>query len=242
MIRQTLNNIEYFRFEEIKATHFFTTRTVDMHEEKGKDAHLKLARSIDAKYGRIIFPDQKHTAKIDEVNENNFKETFPLTDALITNIPQVALGVVTADCVPILLHDEANGVIAAIHAGWRGTSKEICKKTVAKMVDIYGTDPKKIKAGIGPSISAKIYEVGKEVLESFATTNANYQQFFTKKNNGKFLLDLWAANFYQLVSAGLEKNAIRIANLCTFTQNDLFFSARKEDLNAGRNAAIIKND
>ncbi len=242
MIKQTSNNIEYFRFEEIKATHFYTTRTVDMHEEKGKDAHAKLAQSINAKYGRIVFPDQKHTAKIGEVNEDNYNDVFPMTDALITNIPGAALGVVTADCVPVLLHDEANGVIAAIHAGWRGTSKEICKKTAQKMIDRYGADPKKIKAGIGPSISANVYEVGKEVLESFTTTNANYQQFFSKKNNGKFLLDLWTANFYQLIAAGLEKNAIRVANLCTFTQNDLFFSARKEKLNVGRNAAIIKND
>ncbi len=241
MIRQTINNFEYFRFEEIKATHFFTTRTVDMHEEKGKDAHTKLAQSIHAKFGRIIFPDQKHAAKIGEVTEKNYADIFPKTDALITNIPGAALGVVTADCVPVLLHDEINGVIAAIHAGWRGTSKEICKKTVQKMVEQYHTNPANIKAGIGPSISGNVYEVGKDVFDAFTTTNKSYQQFFTPKNNNKYLLDLWKANEFQLIDAGVKKNAIQISNLCTFTRNDLFFSARKEHLCVGRNAAIIKN-
>jgi len=150
-------------------------------------------------------------------------------DALISATPGQTIGVRTADCVPILLADADGGVIAAAHAGWRGTVAGVVGRTVARMQQDFGSKPGSIRAAIGPSIGKCCFEVGPEVAEQFhAGVNASSH------------VDLVAANFRQLLDAGLHANYVDIAELCTMCGGSLFYSYRRDRELAGRMVAAIR--
>jgi YfiH family protein len=151
-------------------------------------------------------------------------------DAIITNSKGVFPGVGIADCCPILLADPINHVTAAIHAGWKGTVKQIVSKTVEKMRMEFQSNPADMLAYIGPCISQEYFEVGDEVAEQFS-------QDVKVKIKNKFHIDLKKANAIQLQSAGV--NQIEISPYCTIKNNDLFFSFRKENGQTGRMLAVI---
>ncbi len=155
-------------------------------------------------------------------------------DALITNVPGIVLSILTADCVPILLYDKEKDVVAAIHAGWKGTQAHIALKTVQKMHAMYGCDPKDIIAGIAPSIGACCYEVGKDVAEHFF----NVPKSFTAVGD-KYMLDLPYINQQQLLKAGLHEEQIQMSELCTACDVTQFFSYRKEKGCSGRFMSMI---
>jgi YfiH family protein len=161
----------------------------------------------------------------------DYSSAIDNSDALITQHPDILLMVQVADCVPILLYDPVNKVIAAIHAGWKGTVKLIVEKTIKKMVDEFGSDPKDIIAGIGPSVGPCCYEVGKEVIHDAG----NMKEFIDKR--GRF--DLWRANESQLISQGLKRSNIKIASVCTMCNKDIYFSSRASGGNTGRFGAGI---
>ena len=161
---------------------------------------------------------------------------------MITNKSGICLNVMAGDCVPLLFYDPVKKVIAVAHAGWRGSLKRIAQLTVEKMKNQYRCEVSNILVGIGPSISQKNYEVDDKVYIEFEKRFDNLSQIFTESDqNGKYYLDIWEANKQQLISAGLSKENIELSNICTFEQNDLFFSARKGD--KGRfMAGIMLND
>lgn len=192
-----------------------------------------LAQKLGIDASQLVFPRQTHTScvvEIDEIPASELKDT----DALVTNKPGICICVQTADCVPVLLFDPEKRVIAAVHAGWRGTVKKIAAETVQKMVSLYNCDPAKIVAAIGPSISPAVYEVGSEVIEAVQQSIPNSEKVVHKKTNGKHHVDLWAANREVLVESGLKPENIEIAEECSFSDNDRFFSARKEGADTGR--------
>lgn len=157
-------------------------------------------------------------------------------DAIITNKPNVAIGVFTADCVPILIYSKTKSVIAAIHSGWKGTFLEIVYKTIKKIVDIYSVDIKDLKVYIGPHNRECCYEFGKDVAAQF------YEKDIYKNikfyNNGK--LNLEACIVKQLAEVGVLKKNIKSLNICTFC-NDKYelFSYRKQSVNYGRMYSFI---
>jgi len=155
-------------------------------------------------------------------------------DALITNVPGIVLNILTADCVPILLYDKEKEVIAAIHAGWKGTKAQIVSKTVDTMTEIYGCDPKEIIAGIAPSIGRCCYEVGADVAEHFF----DIPEGFTSKGE-KYMLDLPFINKQQLLATGLQENNIEMSHTCTACDVERFFSYRKEQGCSGRFMSMI---
>lgn len=149
-------------------------------------------------------------------------------DAVISDAEGVLAGVKTADCVPILIGDPATGAFAAVHAGWRGTSLSILDKTVAKMKEVFGTDPGNLVAAIGPAAGCGDYEVGVEVIDAFRRTFDYSEELLTPTREGHSLIDLHEANKRQLVSCGVAESRISIAPYCTMRRTDLFFSYRKE--------------
>jgi hypothetical protein len=194
---------------------------------------LLLAEKLMIKPEQLIFPRQTHTncvAEISDIPESEIKET----DALVTNKTGICLCVQTADCVPILLFDHVNNVIAAVHAGWRGTVKKIAEIAVQKMVLKYNSSPENIVAAIGPSIGPEIYEVGDEVVEAVRKWIPNAEILLHKNSSGKFHFNLWEANRQVLLENGLKEKNIEILGECSFTQNNKYFSARKEGLDSGR--------
>jgi YfiH family protein len=155
-------------------------------------------------------------------------------DALITNLKGVVLSVLTADCVPVLLYDKQKGVVAAVHAGWKGTKAQIVSKTVQKMKESYGCDPENIIAGIAPSIGRCCYEVGEDVAGHFFDI---LEGFDTKGE--KYMLDLPFINKQQLLNAGIPEENIEMSHTCTACDVERFFSYRKEQGCSGRFMSMI---
>lgn len=153
-------------------------------------------------------------------------------DALVTDIPGYCLCVSTADCVPVLLYDSQNKAVAAIHAGWRGTVARIVEKTLAVMNRRYNSQGKDIIACIGPSISWEAFEVGDEVYQAFY--DARFDMNLIARKKAKWHIDLWEANRQQLLAYGVKPENIEVSGICTYNNNDDFFSARRQGIRSGR--------
>ncbi len=195
----------------------------------------------------LVLSQQTHTANVVTVTEKNkgtgiFREyDYRDVDGLITNIPGVALVTHSADCCILAFYDPKKRVIAAAHAGWRGTVKEIGKVTVQKMQNEFGSDPKEIIVGIAPSIGKCCYEVDMPVYEKFAALEyLDLQSIFENKRNGKFMLDLWEANKQILKNAGIREENIDITDICTNCYPDDFHSHRATNGKRGVNGLILE--
>jgi polyphenol oxidase len=170
-------------------------------------------------------------------------------DGLITAVPGVMLGVGTADCVPVLLADVSKRVVAAFHAGWRGTVARIVEQGVNRMRQEYGSQPKDLVAAVGPSIGACCYSVGEEVLAEFRSNFSYADELFRNVNHPevsatKVHLDLWEANRRQLLDAGLGEAQITVLGQCTACSRDSqgamqYFSHRAEHGVAGRMLNVV---
>ena len=188
----------------------------------------------------FIVANQTHSDNIKLITKKETKGWQSLSDAiedcdaLITDLKGVVLNVLTADCVPVLLYDPKKEVVAAIHAGWKGTKAQIVAKTVQKMQEVYGCDPKEIIAGVAPSIGSCCYEVGKEVAEHFFDMPESY----TVKGE-KYMLDLPYINKMQLIKAGIPQENIEMSDTCTSCDVERFFSYRKEQGCSGRFMSMI---
>ena len=156
-------------------------------------------------------------------------------DALITNISSTLLGVLSADCVPILIYDSKNHVVSAVHAGWKGTKNKIVIKTLFEMKKRYNSNASDMIIGIAPCIHKCCYEVGEEVAKNFS----DMPKSFKKKENGKYMLDLAYINKQQLLSVGVLGQNIEVSNVCTACQVDSYFSYRKENGCNGRFMSLI---
>ena len=187
-----------------------------------------------------IVADQTHSDNIKLITQKKTKGWESLSDAiedcdaLITDVKGVVLTVLTADCVPILLYEQKKEVVAAVHAGWKGTKAQIVSKTVRKMTEMYGCDPKDIIAGVAPSIGRCCYEVGEDVAAHFS----HIPEGFTPVGK-KFMLDLPFINKQQLLNAGLQEENIEMSHTCTACHVDRFFSYRKEQGCSGRFMSMI---
>jgi purine-nucleoside/S-methyl-5'-thioadenosine phosphorylase / adenosine deaminase len=167
----------------------------------------------------------------------------PKADAIISNDPRAAIAVRVADCVPILLAAESGRVVAAVHGGWRGTSRRVALATIESMQSRYGVRPEQIVAAVGPCIGPCCYEVGEDTKHAFRAAGHHRQmleRWFRPQASGKFLLDLWLATRDQLEGAGVHPRNIHVAELCTKTHADVLHSYRADGADAGRMAAVIK--
>ena len=184
-------------------------------------------------------------------------------DGFLTNVPGLLLSIQTADCVPVLLFDPVKRVVGAFHAGWRGTAKRIVEKGVGAMRVHFESDPKNIRAAVGPAIGCCCYAVGEEVIDEFHSQFEYAASLFSEvfdddpikrkypmlfltarapghSNLGPQIhLDLIAANRRQLLDAGVRKQNIWSANLCTGCNPNRLFSYRKEAGFTGRMMAVI---
>jgi polyphenol oxidase len=193
---------------------------------------------IDAE--KLIIPYQTHGTKILEIDDSFFQlsqyektQSLNGIDALFTHLKNVCIAVTTADCVPLLFFDPQKQVIAVAHAGWRGTCSKIAEKTVQRLIDKFDCNPADILAVVGPSISSKVYEVGKEVVDSFENAGFEISRIVTIRNHS-FYLDLWKANQLSLQSVGVLLDHIEISGICTHTEHERFFSARRLGVKSGR--------
>ncbi|MFW2588652.1 peptidoglycan editing factor PgeF [Sagittula sp. SSi028] len=147
----------------------------------------------------------------------------PQADALVTATPGVALGILTADCQPVLFADVENGVIGAAHAGWRGARDGVLEATIDAMTDL-GAERDCIVAVIGPSISQGAYEVGPEFLDNFMQEDPDNSRFFANGTGDRMLFDLPAYGLHKLRAAGVAAEWTRH---CTYSDPDRFYSFRR---------------
>jgi YfiH family protein len=176
---------------------------------------------------------QVHSDRV--VNANGLRDSEEEGDALITDQTGKAIGVRTADCVPILLLDAKNRALAAVHAGWRGTAADIVGHTLTSMRTAFRSNPADVYAAMGPCIRACCYEVREDVAARFAALFPEWGA----EDRATRQLDLIEANHRQLVAAKVPPEQIFDSGLCTTCQTAQFFSYRREPQNPGRMLASI---
>uniref|UniRef100_UPI003217182C peptidoglycan editing factor PgeF n=1 Tax=uncultured Draconibacterium sp. TaxID=1573823 RepID=UPI003217182C len=230
--------IHYKVFEPFTTILAFTTTRLTLDIENVRFSNnsgnrAKLAKAINVDAEKLVFPKQTHTSCVAEIHSLN-ENTIDQTDALVSNKPGICLCIQTADCVPVLLFDPVKQIVAAIHAGWRGTVGKIVQNTVERMIQNYNSLPENILAAIGPSISPEIYEVGDEVVEAAKKTIPNAETALHKNHSGNYHFNLWEANRQLLLQKGIPEKNIEIKEECTFTEKTKYYSARRDGINTGR--------
>ena len=210
--------------------HFFTTRKFSFDETTpfgSKDMFI----TINQVHGDDLYIIDKSVEKV-----TGLKKTEAQTqgDAIITNQRHIGIGVVTADCVPALIYDPVQSVIAAVHAGWKGTVKGILSKVICQMAYRFNCNVEDIIVGIGPAIGACCYAVSETVTEPLKSTNPEWGRYLKPDEDGKAKLDLAALNIRQIEDAGVLTKNIFNLGLCTSCNGELFFSYRRDGVGTGR--------
>ncbi|MCM8778469.1 MAG: peptidoglycan editing factor PgeF [Candidatus Omnitrophica bacterium] len=217
----------FLRWKDFPLSAFFSSRELDFRQEKNYEY---LCQKLGIERKDLILPEQRHSFHIEVIDFNWKKKKF-VADALITQKPNIALAVLTADCFPVFLYEPIKKVIGIVHAGWRGTKAEILKKTIIKMQECFSINPGDLEIAFGPGIRECCYEVKDDLREYFFR--------HIQEREGKLFLNLKSANFEQLQSSGIKRENIIDSEFCSLCQNRDFFSFRKEGENSGRTVSVI---
>jgi YfiH family protein len=203
------------------------------------DDWKSVAEAFGISPARLVTVNQVHGDTIVRVEEANYEGIRSVeADAMITGERGIAIGVETADCVPLLLVDPVTPAIAAVHAGWRSTVQQIVQKTVTNMQDEFGSDPGRMIAAIGPAIGPECYEVDEPVMGPVREKFSFWQEVASPRGNGRWSLDLVGLNRRELMQAGLSAVNVYSFGLCTSCMVDLFYSFRREG-RTGRMLSVI---
>ena len=186
----------------------------------------------------LILPRQTHTANVAIVERSDAGLPLPDIDALVTADTTIAIGVNTADCVPVVLSDPGVGVIAVVHSGWRGTVARITANAVEKMMTL-GAKPVNIHAAMGPSICTDCFEVGNEVVQAFRQTFPDVGGIVTC-GYAKPHISLGAAIAATLRECGVRNENISLPTHCSRCESDRFFSARRLGIHSGRTLTVAR--
>ena len=197
----------------------------------------------------VIQGHQVHGSRVAIVERPGMtREELEGYDAFVTNRPGVAIGVRTADCVPVLLYDPVERVVAAVHAGWKGTVLHISEGALEAMGQEFGSRPAELRAVIGPSIGPDSFQVGEEVAEKFKEAGFPMDEIWSFRGpgdgspmSGGHHIDLWKANRWLLEQLGIPPESIEVLGIDTYTTESLF-SARREGVTCGRiiNSIMLK--
>ena len=180
-----------------------------------------VTKKMGIKKGKLILMHQTHSSKVVEIKKNNYKKKI-IADAMITKMKGLALGVVTSDCVPIILYDIKNEIVGCIHAGWKGAFLDIIKNTISKIKKI--SSDNKIYACVGPCIGKKSYEVDNNFYKMFVAKSKNNKIYFSNKNKAKKLFNLRKFVTNKLVKANIKVDQVYRD---TFVEKSNFFSYRR---------------
>lgn len=261
------NHVPYIQFKNLSATgivkHGFSTRkggvstgifsSMNLNFKRGDDPdavlenYRRMAAALNMRVEDMVLSDQTHTTNVRVITEEDRgkgilrPQDYSDVDGMITNVPGIVLVTSYADCVPLYFVDPVRKAIGLSHSGWKGTVGHIGQKTVWKMHEVYGSEPKDIVAAIGPSICQSCYEVSDDVAEAFRAnfTADEATDILLDKGNGKYQLDLWKANWYVLTDAGILPEHLSVTDLCTACHPDLLWSHRKTNGQRGGLSAFL---
>ena len=228
------------------APHLFTTRQLSLVSPKDL---MRLAESVGA--GAVAMAKQVHGRTVVVVCDGDgAPAAMPEADAFVSSSRDVAVAIRVADCVPLLMADRHRGVVAAVHAGWRGTAARAAVAALDVLEREFGSKPADLVAAIGPSIGPCCYEVGTELVDAFAA--AGHERYLIdrwflapapprgSRERPKLRLDVAGANRDQLVLAGVPEEQIFSSGLCTAMHLDVLTSYRAEKDAASRLAGVIR--
>ena len=246
-------------------THLFSTRlggvstgvysSMNLSFTRGDDPacvsenYRRIAALMDTEPSRMVMTYQTHTDNLRIVTETDagkgvvIPKDYTDVDGLITDRPDLTLGVYIADCVPVLLADPVKRVVAAIHSGWRGTALGIGKKAVDLMEQKFGCQREDLYAAIGPSVCKNCYEVSEDVIEAMKKQihGEDMQKICIRgKEPGKYQLDLWETNRLILQYAGIKPEHMDCTDVCTCCHPEELFSHRKMGDQRGNLGAFIR--
>ena len=216
-----------------------------------RDNFIRFGRASGIPAEQMVLSQQTHTTNVryctpEDGGKGIMRERgYTDIDGLYTDHRQVGLVISFADCVPVFLADPGNRVIAAVHSGWRGTVGQIGTKMVRLMGERFGCRAQDIYAHIGPSICQDCYEVDEPVIARFRDVYGSDQmgrlilQNDEQKRTGHYQLDLWQANRFNLLDAGVPDDHITVTNLCTCCNPDLIFSHRATGGRRGVTVGVI---
>ncbi|HUL75756.1 MAG TPA: peptidoglycan editing factor PgeF [Vicinamibacteria bacterium] len=210
--------------------HGFEQRAPGHGAESRDECLARVGRAL-AGCGRLLVLKQVHGARVAEAPWTG----APEADAAVAAGAGWLLGIQTADCLPVLLVDPGRRLVAAAHAGWRGTRAGVAARAVEALV-VRGSEAKDLVAAIGPGIGPCCYEVGREVRAAFGASSA---EDFRPGPNGRPYLDLRAANARQLLRAGVRAEAVHHVEQCTRCRPDLYHSYRRDGRTAGRMISFV---
>ncbi len=254
MLRQQNGDLGYYRFASLacyeEVVHGIFTRlggispppfaSLNVSVSVGDEAEAvaanrrRICQTLALDDGGVVTARQVHGAQVFEVQDG---EQHPTADALITNVPGVALMLCFADCVPVALYDPFRQAVGLVHAGWKGTVEGVVRQTVWAMGAVYGCRVADLIAGIGPAIGPCCYRIGEDVAQLIRQAFTPQPPPLREGANGALYLDLWEANRRQLASAGVER--IEVAATCTACHNDEFFSHRGDGGHTGRFGVVL---
>ena len=180
-----------------------------------------VAKKMSVEKNKLILMHQTHSNKVVEIKKNNFKKRI-VADAMITKMNKVALGVLTADCVPIIVYDFRNKIIGCIHAGWKGAFLGVIENTIKKLKKLNSNN--KIFASVGPCIGKKSYEVDISFYENFVSKSRSNKIYFKYKSKTKKLFNLRKYVTDKLLKLNVKVDQV---NKDTFTEKSYFFSYRR---------------
>ena len=225
-------------FESLNMGNYSDDSSLNIHENRSR-----VARQFHIDASNLITPHQTHSNNVICIDKeflalpnSDKNERLYNNDASVTQEKGFFLCATTADCVPILLYDYKHHASAAIHAGWKGTAGLIVQKTISAMTDNFATNPKDIIASIGPAINIDKYEVGDEVVEQLRATGypITNSVYYINEESGKAHIDIKEINREALIRIGVPPEQIEKSDLCTYSNKELFFSARRQSINSGR--------
>lgn len=257
--KETKNNIEYYTVPEIREAGFYNIFTTKKSGHSFDTAELNFGTNCQDSETAILenYTDVLSLMKLTPERAVKTKQThsditltidssfggegitkeqrFLEADGLITIEKDLAILIFFADCVPVLIADTKQKIIAAVHSGWKGTQKNIVGKAIQKLISEHHCNPKDLLCAIGPCISVCHFEVGEDV---YSEMTALYGEDIGKKESEKFYLDLKKAVTKQMAAHGISLEQIAISDRCTVCDEDLY-SFRREGEKAGRMAAFI---
>lgn len=258
--------LPYLSFSSYEALpyirHMFTTReggvskdiyaSLNLSFTRGDDEtavlenYRRVAQALGTSIDHIVTSDQTHTTNVRPVGKEDLGKgitrprDYKDVDGMITDQPGVLLATFYADCVPLYFVDPVHKAIGLSHSGWRGTVGRMGQATVEAMEKSFGSQPKDLLCAIGPSICQDCYEVSRDVAEAFIFAFPTHEKEILQAGAlGKYQLDLWKANEIVLTEAGVLKEHIDLAGLCTCCNSSILFSHRASKGKRGNLGAFL---